>query len=188
MRLTEDEQQIIYRNIMNSFKNITTTDRSDDDKTFREKTTNELSNRDVEYTELLTHFVSITKIRNLIKEIFKWLFLSTVIISIFILLFLICSLFKKFRSEDISKLAEFVPLLTTSLIGFVSAIIAIPITITKYLFSTKEDENITQIILHTQEHDTNGRQWIMDAKDLDEVFGEKTNKKKQKKENSKDIV
>lgn len=176
MRTTEDEQQIIYRNIINSYKDMVENLRSDDNETFREKTTKELSKRDIEYTELLTHFVDITKIRNHIKEIFKWLFLATIIVSICVLLFVIFSLFKKFRSEDIDKVVEFIPLLTTSLVGFVSAIIAIPITITKYLFSTKEDENITQIILHTQEHDTNGRQWIMDAKDLDEVFGEKNKK------------
>lgn len=41
-------------------------------------------------------------------------------------------------------------------------IIAIPIAITKYLFSTKEDENITNIILHTQRHDSSGRQWALD--------------------------
>lgn len=28
------------------------------------------------------------------------------------------------------------------------------------------DENITQIILHTQEHDTSGRKWAMEFKNL----------------------
>jgi hypothetical protein len=46
----------------------------------------------------------------------------------------------------------------------VSVIIAIPISITKYLFSAKEDKNTTDIILHTQEHDTTGRQWTLDFK------------------------
>ena len=52
------------------------------------------------------------------------------------------------------------------MVGFVSAIITIPTTITKYLFSTSEDENITQIILHTQEHDVSGRKWAMDFKKI----------------------
>lgn len=71
-------------------------------------------------------------------------------------------------------MVESLPLLVTSMVGFVSAIITIPVTITKYLFSTKEDENITQIILHTQEHDTSGRQWAMDFKKIaDDLEGEK---------------
>lgn len=52
------------------------------------------------------------------------------------------------------------------MVGFVSAIITIPVTITKYLFSTEEDKNITQIILHTQDHDTTGRQWAMDFRKM----------------------
>lgn len=59
-------------------------------------------------------------------------------------------------------MANAIPLLITAIVGFVSAIISIPLTITKYLFSTKEDEYITNIILHTQEHDTSGRQWTLD--------------------------
>ena len=62
------------------------------------------------------------------------------------------------------------------MVGFVSAIITIPTTITKYLFSTTEDENITEIILHTQEHDVNGRKWAMDFKKIIENIDDKVKK------------
>lgn len=40
------------------------------------------------------------------------------------------------------------------------------VTITKYLFNTEENKNITGIILHTQDHDTSGRQWAMDFRNF----------------------
>lgn len=79
------------------------------------------------------------------------------------MLAIICSLFSKYMSfAKINEIIESMPLLITAIVGFVSSIISIPVAITKYLFSTKEDENITQIILHTQDHDTNGRQWALE--------------------------
>lgn len=136
---------------------------TEDDKTFRENVTNEITNRDSEYTKLLSHFVAITKTRNKLKEFFKWTFYGAVVISMLVLTCSFYKLFKKVLNEgDIEQLIETIPLLITSIVGFVSAIIAIPIAITQYLFSTQEDENITKIILHTQDHDTTGRQWTLD--------------------------
>lgn len=138
---------------------------TEDDKTFRENVTNEITNRDSEYTKLLSHFVSITEKRNKLKEFFKWTFYGAVVISMLVLTYSFYKLFKKVINEgDIEQLIETIPLLITSIVGFVSVIIAIPIAITQYLFSTKEDENITKIILHTQDHDTTGRQWALDFK------------------------
>lgn len=53
----------------------------------------------------------------------------------------------------------------SSLISFSSVIIAVPLIITKYLFSSKEDKRIAKIILHTQEHDLNGKRLIQNLKD-----------------------
>lgn len=153
---------------------------TEDDKTFRQNVTNEISHRDEQYTELLVHFVHITKIRNCLKEIFKWTFYLAVIISMLSLILIINKVFNKFISHaSIQQLIEAIPLFITSIVGFVSVIIAIPIAITKYLFSTKEDKNITDIILHTQEHDTTGRQWTLDFKKL----LEKANKPKTNDDN-----
>lgn len=141
--------------------------KTEDDKIFRESTTKQITERDAQYTDLLSHFVKITKVRNKLKEFFKWSFYLVTMGSIIALTIIIYLLFKKYTSSaNIQQLIDSMPLLITSMVGFVSAIIAIPVTITKYLFSTKEDENITQIILHTQEHDVNGRQWAMEFKNL----------------------
>ena len=86
---------------------------------------------------------------------------------------LIYKVSNKFISQGtIEQLIEAIPLFITSIVGLVSVIIAIPIAITKYLFSTKEDENITKIILHTQEHDTTGRQWTLDYNKLADKLNE----------------
>lgn len=170
---TEDKMAV-YETLFNMFNN-TEHEATEDDKTFRKEATTQITERDKKYTELLNHFVEVTKIRNCLKEIFKWTFYLVIIISIVVLIMITYSLFHKYiYSAKIEQMVESLPLLVTSMVGFVSAIITIPVTITKYLFSTKEDENITQIILHTQEHDTSGRQWAMDFKKIaDDLEGKK---------------
>ncbi|MBQ7919328.1 MAG: hypothetical protein IJ324_05250 [Lachnospiraceae bacterium] len=162
-------------------------DNTEDDKTFRKNTKEQITDRDKKYTELLSHFVWITKIRNVLKEIFKWSFYLVVIGSILVLIVVVYKLFNRYiSSANMEQLLESTPLLITAMVGFVSTIITIPVTITKYLFSTEEDKNITEIILHTQEHDTSGRQWAMEfmkmADGLEERKGEGTKTVKQDEE------
>lgn len=152
------------QNIMSLLSESVEYSETQDDKTFRRNTTTQISKRDSKYTELLEHFVRITKIRNILKEFFKWSFYLAIIIAIFTLSKIMYSLFNRYLSSaNLEQILDSMPLLITSMVGFVSTIIAIPVTITKYLFSTKEDENITKIILHTQEHDTSGRRWVSKA-------------------------
>lgn len=149
---------------------------TEDDNTFRQKTTRQISNRDAEYSKLLQHFVKITQIRNGLKEFFKWSFYLLVMGSIIVLTIIVYRLFNKYvSSANIEQISESLPLLITAMVGFVSTIITIPVTITKYLFSTDEDKNITQIILHTQDHDTSGRQWAMEFKKLADNLGKMPN-------------
>lgn len=162
--MNAEDKQLAYKML---FEILTpsTDDKTEDDKTFRKNTKEQITKRDSKYTELLDHFVCLTKVRNILKEFFKWSFYLAIIGSIIALIIIVCSLFNKYiSSATIEQIEESMPLLITSMVGFVSTVIAIPVTITKYLFSTKEDKNITKIILHTQEHDTSGRKWAMDFK------------------------
>lgn len=160
--MDEKERLQIYQTLINALNNKNN-DTTEDDKTFRKHTTKEITHRDTKYTELLSHFVTITKIRNFLKEFFKWTFYITIIIAIIALVIIVYKLFNKYiASATIEQILDSAPLLITAMVGFVSTIITIPVTITKYLFSTEEDKNITEIILHTQEHDTSGRQWATD--------------------------
>lgn len=167
MREEEKDKALAYMQILTLLNNYENKDKTEDDKTFRKNTKEQITKRDEKYTDLLSHFVEITKIRNQIKEFVKWSFCFGVIISVFVLALIVYQLFNKYiSSASLDQILESTPLLITAMVGFVSAIITIPVTITKYLFSTEEDKNITQIILHTQDHDTTGRQWAMDFRKM----------------------
>lgn len=180
--MNTEERLLAYQklfDILNDGKD----DNTEDDKTFRKNTTEQITNRDAQYTDLLSHFVKITRVRNILKELFKWTFYLVIIGSILSLVTIVYKLFNKYiSSASIQQILDSAPLLITSMVGFVSTIITIPVTITKYLFSTEEDKNITEIILHTQKHDTSGRQWAMDFKKIIEGI-EETNKRKTDKMN-----
>lgn len=135
----------------------------DSEQDFNKNTKDNISNRDKSYTNLLEHFVKITRWRNIIKEIHKWLYfwiimLLTILFSYFVLKFL------SIINIDDNNIYSVIKVVS-SLISFSSVIIAVPLIITKYLFSNKEDKRIAKIILHTQEHDLNGKRLIQNLKD-----------------------
>ena len=144
-----EDKALLYKTFISVLQDSDNDSSTQDDKIFRRNTKEQITNRDKEYTDLLSHFVTITRVRNILKEIFKWSFYIALIISVVVLVCMTKSIFNKYvEKASIQQMIESIPLLITSIVGFVSAIIAIPVTITKYLFSTKEDEYITQIILH----------------------------------------
>lgn len=133
--------------------------RTKDDELFRKKTKQQIEYRDKHYTDLLKHFLYVTRIRNWIREIFKWLFLAAIIVFIFILIGIVKNVINEYLFGANKEMNDAIPFLITSIIGLVSTIIVIPVTITKYLFNSEEDKNITNVILHTQEHDIDNRNW-----------------------------
>lgn len=172
--------QFLGQLIENSFSGKKNDDDSEDDKRFRAKTSKEITARDEEYTKLLQHFVLLTRIRNYVKEFFKWTFYLTIIVCMFLVAKVTYQLFNKYiTAGTLEQITEAIPLLLTAMGGFISIVIVIPTTITKYLFSTEEDKNITEIISHTQNHDLSGRQWVTE-------FLKFTNKKNDNPESKKD--
>lgn len=116
---------------------------------------NGITKRDSNYSLLLENFRKIMRVRSIIKEIHKWLFFWIIVIVGVVLgiyLFNVVNmLIYNIKNIDISKL--YVSLISSS-VSLISIIISIPIIITKYLFNSKEDDNITTIISKTQEHDS----------------------------------
>lgn len=135
-------------------------DKSDiaDDNDFDAESQKHILERDKYYSDLLKHFVEITEERNKAKEKNKWIYFWIIMILLIALNVLVIAvvavLLVKCNAE---QLVKSIPVFITGIAGFVSSIIAIPLSITKYLFSTKEDRYITEIISHTQEHDLSGR-------------------------------
>ena len=117
----------------------------------------EIKKRDAQYSELLASYVKITGIRNILKEVHKWIFFWVVIIACGFGLSLAYRAVRPIVNEgDPSLIVEGIPILITSIVAFISTVIAVPLTITNFLFNTKEDDNITDVIKHTQEHDAAG--------------------------------
>lgn len=117
----------------------------------------QITKRDRQYTKLLSDYIKITKIRNIIKEIHKWLFFWLIIIAcIFGIRYVYIILSQILSSKDTDFIIKAIPAIIASLLSFVSTVIAVPMAITKFLFNTKEDDNITSIITHTQDHDSAG--------------------------------
>lgn len=146
-----------------------------DNYLFGSQVEEQITKRDSEYTNILKHFVCITRVRNWVKEVLKWTFYLLLMASIISIVVMSIYLLKAVVSKsNIEQLIKFIPLFITSIVSLVSVIITIPVTIARYLFSTKEDENITKIILHTQEHDTSGREWTLHFHQNDQSNKENT--------------
>lgn len=113
--------------------------------------------RDEYYTELLGNYADLTRKRNKRKEFHKWAFFwiiiaSCIVIGFFLIRFVITGAQNLLLSNQFTSdtLVAFV----SALASLVSVIISIPLIITKYLFNTAEDDNITKIIMGTQLHDS----------------------------------
>lgn len=117
----------------------------------------EIVNRDRKYTELLNDYISITKRRNVIKEVHKWIFFWFVTILCGVV---ICIVFRTVNrilaADDYSAIIQSTPIFITALASCITAVIAVPLAITNFLFNTKEDDNIASIIQHMQDHDMEG--------------------------------
>lgn len=109
------------------------------------------------YSDLLNNYVSTTTSRNRHKETHKWIFFWCVMAVFVVCLVFICIVTKRFLSiKNEELLVNSIPVLVTAFVSLISTIIILPSTIAKFLFNTKEDEYITSVIVHTQEHDAEG--------------------------------
>lgn len=139
----------------------------DYDENFTSISKKNISDRDDAYTDLLNHFVEITKKRNRIKEFHKWIYFWIVIILTFSFVVFIFSLMRKIDFSN-NNYVNNLSIIITAIISFCSVIISIPMIITKYLFTSKEDKRIARIILHTQQHDIDGKKILEGIKNIDE--------------------
>lgn len=117
----------------------------------------EIVERDKKYTELLDNYLRITKTRNCVKEIHKWIFFWIVVVSCAVVVYLVYKTINRLlQIEEYDLLLKSVPIFITAFGSCVTAVIVIPLAIAKFLFNTKEDDNIAGIIQHMQDHDMAG--------------------------------
>lgn len=130
---------------------------NDSDEDVSGSLTTQIARRDIYYTTLLKDHQKLTKARGICKEIHKWLFFWLMVAASCVAIYYIHkTLSVVLNSEDINIVVDSIPLIITALVSFISTIIAVPLTIVKFLFNTKEDDNITTLIQHTQDHDSAG--------------------------------
>ena len=115
------------------------------DTDFKVKNNEQLKVRDEEYSKLITEFVKDYTNRVSDKKKNKQNFFILMFVLAFILL--IGSLVLLFKNPN-----EIVVIIG-SIIGLLSAVISIPLTITKYLFNPDEDKIITEVVIAMQEQD-----------------------------------
>lgn len=164
--------------LIDSAEKVNTIKLKQDRNKFSISVETQIMQRDIQYTKLLKHFVKISKTRNIIRECAKWITSICILIASGVLLYVFWMIIDRIINlKDIEQILDSIPLLITSIVSFVFVVIAVPLTMLKYLFSNKEDKNITEIILHTQEHDTSGRQWTLDYNNQDKQILEQNNEK-----------
>lgn len=144
------------QSLVEKYINANSREDIDYDANFDNISKKNISDRDDAYTKLLEHFVNVTKCRNIIKEIHKWIYFWIIMILTLIFGISICSMLIKFDLSNTSSVNNLIAFIA-SVVSFASVIISIPLIITKYLFSSKEDKRIAAIILHTQRHDLDNK-------------------------------
>ena len=138
---------------------------SDDD--LEEVLRSQLGRRGVIYTELLKNYSKTTKWRNILKEFHKWAFFWLVMTAGGFVVYYISRIMNKVLViESTEEFLNAIPVIITAFVSLLSTVIGVPLTITKFLFNTKEDDNITGTIHHTQDHDNDEATFLLkkDAK------------------------
>ncbi len=166
MRLDSSNEhfmELLFNDIVGIHKGKRTNIEKDDN--FDESFIGQIEERGDSYTSLLTHYVKITVVRNWLKEICKYIFVIILLGSLIVISFSEWKLLLKlYKQVELGEFINIVPVFITAIAGFISTIISVPLVITKYLFNVNEDEYMTNIISHTQEHDLAGRKLIQNWK------------------------
>lgn len=124
------------------------------DEDLEKKLRTQLGRRGALYSDFLENYSKITRARHVLKEFHKWAFFWLVMLSGGVIIHFICRMMNRVLSiKDTEEFIKSIPIIITAFSSLLSAIIVVPITITKFLFNAKEDDNITSTIHHTQDHD-----------------------------------
>lgn len=113
-----------------------------------------LVQRDFLYTDLLKAFLNLYKTRHSKKEHQKLCFFITTIICFFLFIVGVSvSLITLSIRSPLDLLLSLLPTYITAIAGGISAIILIPISISRYLFNPDEDTAMLKMIKKMQDHD-----------------------------------
>lgn len=125
-----------------------------DETDFKKIKQNSWKEHSKQYTELLTNYVENSKATLKSKQCQKkWFFIvSMVVLSIAMIISIVGIYIVSTGSNDtIDKLISVIP----SLLTFFTPLFVIPNLIAKYLFNTKDEEHMIEVVKHIISHDDN---------------------------------
>lgn len=129
---------------------------------FTEVTQAQISARGHSYEQLLNNYVELSKSRNDRKEDKKddfYILIKAVLIISGAFFFIFLMRVVCLPVDDMIKL---LPTSVAAMVAFLGEFISLPTIIAKYLFNNDEDNNMTEIIKHTQDFDINSQNSMND--------------------------
>ena len=120
---------------------------------FEQKTQAQISARGQAYEQLLKNYVKLAKERNDSKEAKKNSFYCLIKWILILSGVLFCVLFIRVIFLSVEDMAKLLPVVAAAFATFLGEFISLPTIVAKYLFNNDEDNNMTEIIKHTQDFD-----------------------------------
>lgn len=124
----------------------------------------DIKKRGINYSQLLETYVVFTKRNSLSKLLFKWIFfcVTMLVFVLIVCLFgfsnvkvlLVFSRIEDFNQITVEMVLGFFTAILPATASLIVAFIKIPQIIAEYLFDTHEDDNMSAVIKHIQDYDT----------------------------------
>lgn len=124
---------------------------------FEQRTQEQISARGSSYERLLNNYVDLAKDRNDSKENKKNDFYQLVRVILIISGIFFGILLMRVMFLPVDDMAKLLPVIGTAFVAFLGEFISLPTIVAKYLFNSDEDNNMTEIIKHTQDFDINSQ-------------------------------
>lgn len=126
-----------------------------------------ISEREAQYTKLTENFVKINYNRYKFKEVHKWIFFWIMLLILIFIAVIFGIIAIKIVIIPPEQIIKHIPTLLGAYASFISAIIAIPLLIGKYLFNKTEEADLGKFVQDMQNYDREGQKLFKENFDKD---------------------
>lgn len=133
----------------------------------REAIMQRMAEREHQYTKLTENFVKINYNRYKFKEFHKWVFFWTMLAILIFIAIIFGIIAIKVSQAPADQIIGHIPVLLGAYASFISAIIAIPLLIGKYLFNKTEEADLGKFVENMQDYDRKGQELFKGSFDND---------------------
>lgn len=138
-----------------------------DEDSPREAIMKRMAEREQQYTKLTENFVKINYNRYKYKEFHKWIFFWTMLAILIFIAVIFGVIAVKISQAPADQIISHIPVLLGAYASFISAIIAIPLLIGKYLFNKTEEADLGKFVENMQDYDRKGQELFKGSFDND---------------------